>query len=142
MRKILFACVANSMRSQMAEGFAKHYADQARVEIRSGGTLPSGVVHPKVVRAMAQRGIDISSHTSKGLDFDFATKADAFVSLCGPLDEACPRHLHERVMDWNMPDPGVGSEDELDRLGDEIERRVIRLLKDLDVLRPNVRLPA
>lgn len=135
MKTILFACVANSFRSQIAEGFAKAYARPGSADIRSGGTIPSGLVHAGAIRLMAEKGIDISGHSSKAIDLAFAAKADAFITLCGPVDDACPARIAKRAIDWNMPDPSGSDEAERRRVRDEIETKVKRLLKDLGVLR-------
>lgn len=138
-KRILFACVGNSFRSQIAEGFAKAYAQPGSAEIRSGGTAPSGIVHSGAIRLMQERGIDIRSHSSKPIDLDFAAKADAFVTLCGPVDDACPARIAQRAIDWNMPDPSWSDDAERRRVRDAIEEKVKRLLSDLGVLRSDVR---
>lgn len=142
MRRVLFACVGNSLRSQMAEGFARHLARPGTVEARSGGTAPAGFVHPKAVRAMQERGIDIGHHTSKTLDLDFARHADAFITLCGPLDDACPRAVAERAIDWSLPDPAGADDATVRRIRDVIEEKVRRLLEEWGVLRDDVHVRA
>ncbi len=123
------------MRSQMAEGLARHLARPGLVEVRSGGTDPAGFVHPAAVRLMRERGVDISHHTSKRIDVDFASQADAFVTLCGPLDGACPRALANRALDWYMPDPSAGGDSEVRRIRDALEARIIALYRAWGVLR-------
>ena len=134
MRKVLFACVGNSFRSQIAEGFGRAYAGPGTVEVRSGGTNPSGIVHPAAIRLMREKGIDIAGQHSKLLDLEFAAKADAFVTLCGPLDDQCPRPLAQRVVDWSMEDPVGASEDEQRRVRDAIEAKVVHLYSQWGVL--------
>ena len=87
---VLFVCVGNSCRSQMAEGFGNHYG-QGKVVAFSAGTMPSGRVHPLAIEAMREVGIDITRQTSKGVwEFDI-TQFDAVVSLCDArTDELCP----------------------------------------------------
>ena len=123
------------MRSQMAEGLARHLAREGMVEVRSGGTNPAGFVHPAAVRAMTERGIDISRHTSKPLDLKFIESADAFITLCGPMDDACPRRLAARALDWAQPDPSWGGEAEVRKVRDDIERLITGLFEDWGVLR-------
>lgn len=135
MKTILFACVGNSFRSQIAEGFALAYAKPGSADIRSGGTAPSGVVHSGAIRLMAEKGIDISRHSSKPIDLEFAAKADAFITLCGPVDDACPARIAKRAIDWNISDPSWSDDSERRRVRDEIEAKVKRLLKELGVLR-------
>lgn len=139
MKTILFACVGNSFRSQIAEGFAKAYAKPGAADIRSGGTMPSGVVHSGAIRLMAERGIDIRGHSSKVIDLEFAAKADAFVTLCGPVDDACPARIAKRAIDWNMPDPSWGTDEDRRKVRDAIEEKVKQLLRGLGVLRSDVK---
>ena len=128
MKRVLFVCVENSNRSQMAEAFARLHGAGA-VEAHSAGSRPSGRVNPKAIAAMAERGIDLSAHTSKGLDAVEHLAFDAAVTMgCG---DACP-HVRARLRDdWALPDPR-----DLDAAGvravrDEIERRVKELLERL-----------
>ncbi|MBI2078200.1 MAG: arsenate reductase ArsC [Euryarchaeota archaeon] len=137
-KRILFACVGNSFRSQIAEGFAKAYAVKGSVEVRSGGTNPSGVVHGAAIRLMKERGIDISRHSSKAIDLAFADQAHAFITLCGPMDEACPARIAKKAIDWNLSDPSWSSEEEQRRIRDTIEEKVKRLLRDWRVLRTDL----
>ncbi|HLE47090.1 MAG TPA: arsenate reductase ArsC [Candidatus Thermoplasmatota archaeon] len=137
-KRVLFACVGNSFRSQIAEGFAKAYAKPGTVDVRSGGTNPSGVVHGGAIRIMKERGIDISRHASKIIDLEFADRADAFITLCGPMDDACPARIAKKAIDWNLPDPSWSTEDEQRRIRDTIEERVKRLLEDWRVLRADL----
>lgn len=135
MRKLLFACVGNSFRSQMAEGFARVHAQPGTVDVRSGGTSPFGYVSPAAIRLMAEKGVDISKFQSKSLDFDFAKAADAFVTLCGPLDGECPAHVAKRAVPWDVRDPGNASVNEQRQLRDDIEARVVELLRSWGVFR-------
>ncbi len=101
-RRILFLCVANSARSQMAEGLARA-ALGSRVEVQSAGSRPSSV-NPYAIEVMAEIGIDITGHRSKSVDDVNATAVDLVITLCA--EEVCPilpgsvRHLH-----WPIPDP-------------------------------------
>jgi arsenate reductase (thioredoxin) len=134
-KRVLFACVGNAMRSQMAEGLGRALARPGTVEVRSGGTQPAGFVHPKAVRSMKRRGIDITGHHSKPLDLEFARDADAIVTLCGPLDDACPAILFPKVIDWTMPDPSWSDDAEVDQIREAIERKLVALYRDWGVLR-------
>lgn len=135
MKSVLFACVGNSHRSQIAEGFARAYALPGTVDARSGGTAPFGRVSSSAVRMMAEKGIDISKHKSKPLDLAFAEKADAFVTLCGPLDGACPARLARRAVSWDVGDPDTTSIPAQRALRDDIEARVVALLASWKALR-------
>jgi arsenate reductase len=105
MKRILFPCVANSARSQMAEGLARHLLGD-RVEVLSAGSQPSRL-NPHAVEAMAELGIDISGHRSKSVDGIELAGIDLVVTLCA--EEVCPvvpgrtRRLH-----WPIPDPATG----------------------------------
>lgn len=128
MKRVLFVCVENSNRSQMAEGFARALG-AGEVEAHSAGSRPSGRVNPKAIAAMAERGIDLSGHASKGLADVEHLAFDAAVTMgCG---DACPFVRARLREDWALPDPR-----DLDAAGvravrDEIERRVRDLLARL-----------
>ena len=134
-QKILFLCTANSARSQMAEGFARALAGD-RWEVHSAGTAPAGL-NPMAVKAMAEVGIDISGHTSKGLDPEVLKSADMVVTLCGDAAESCPLTPPEvRRMHWPLPDParatGTGKEimAAFRSVRDDIKKRVRTLLEE------------
>ncbi len=101
-RRVLFLCVANSARSQMAEGLARaRFGDRVRVE--SAGSAPSRV-NPFAVAAMAELGIDLSSHSSKSVDTIDANGVDLVITLCA--EEECPLFLGDAERrSWAMPDP-------------------------------------
>ena len=118
-RHLLFLCVANSARSQMAEGIARALAP-ASMKISSAGSLPSRV-NPLAVKALAEAGVDISSQFSKGLDDVPADDVDAVVTLCA--EEVCPVFLGNALrIHWGLPDPAGASGDDAGRL--EAFRRV------------------
>ena len=125
-QRIVFVCVENSCRSQMAEAFGRMYAGP-NVEVYSAGSRPSGAVNPRAIEFMKELGYDLGSHASKGLDalpdveFDFAVTMG-----CG---DECP-HLKARTrLDWGIPDPKHLSDDEFRRIRDAIEGRVRGLLQ-------------
>ena len=105
MKKILFLCVANSARSQMAEGLAKYYfGDKALIQ--SAGSKPS-LVNPLAIKVLAEIGIDISSHRSKSVDDIDPSTVDTVITLCA--EEECPVFLGKAErLHWGMPDPGLG----------------------------------
>jgi arsenate reductase (thioredoxin) len=130
--RVLFACVGNSARSQMAEGFARALAG-ARVEARSGGSRPLGHVLPEAVAVMKEKGIDISRNPSKGFDEPWIRDCDLIVTMgCG--DDACPAFMGKPLVDWDLPDPKGRPLAEFRSVRDDIERRVRSLLADRDVL--------
>ena len=128
---VLFVCVGNSCRSQMAEGFCNHYG-QGKVVAFSAGTLPAGRVHPLAIEAMREVGIDIARQTSKGVwEFDI-TQFDAVVSLCDArTDELCPATYMGIQEHWNIPDPVWLPMDEFRRVRAAIETRVKDLIQRL-----------
>lgn len=130
--KVLFLCVANMARSQMAEGFARHYGGD-RLEVRSGGTHPGRRISQSAVQVMADRGIDLRGQIPKGIDLEFAEQADRIITMGCSVEEACPARLLPKVEDWNFPDPAGGSLDDYRSIRDDIERRVLQLLRELGV---------
>jgi arsenate reductase len=121
--RVVFACVGNSARSQMAEGFAMR---QANLEPRSGGSKPLGYVLPEAITVMREVGIDISVHHSQGFDEAWIRGCDLVVTMgCG--DDACPAFVGKRIVDWDLPDPKGKSIEEFRRVRDEIGRRVAAL---------------
>jgi len=108
-RRVVFVCVHNSARSQMAEGFARALAPGG-TEIWSAGTEP-GRVHPSAVEVMLEAGIDISGQHAKGLGDVPWREADTVVTLCGEADEVCPAvSANVRRVHWGLPDPSGAPE--------------------------------
>lgn len=126
-RRVLFVCVENSNRSQMAEAFARlHGAGQ--VEALSAGSRPSGRINPKAIRFMAERGYDLTGHASKSLD-EIEGAFDAVITMgCG---DNCPWVPARRREDWALPDPRDMDDDGYRAVRDEIEARVQALLASL-----------
>jgi protein-tyrosine-phosphatase len=124
-KRILFVCVENSNRSQMAEAFARiHGAGQ--VEAHSAGSRPSGRVNPKAIEAMKEVGYDLTTHTSKGLaDFNGTAVEVAVTMGCG---DECPLVHAKRRVDWQIPDPKELPPDKFNEVRDLIERKVKELL--------------
>jgi protein-tyrosine-phosphatase len=126
--RILFVCVENSNRSQMAEAFARLHGGAA-VEAHSAGSRPSGRVNPRAVAFMAERGYDLSGHRSKSLaEVPRGEYAAAVTMGCG---DECPQVRAARREDWGVPDPKELSDDGFREVRDLIERRVLRLLAEL-----------
>jgi protein-tyrosine-phosphatase len=124
--RILFVCVENSNRSQMAEAFVRiHGAGQ--VEAYSSGSKPSGSVNPRAVEFMHERGYDLSKHLSKSLNEIPDVEYDVAVTMgCG---DACPMVRAKEREDWNIPDPKDMSADGFRTVRDLIERKVMDLLR-------------
>ena len=127
MKRVLFVCVENSNRSQMAQAFARiHGGDE--VEALSAGSRPSGKINPKAVKAMAELGYDLNTHASKSLD-DIDGEFDAVVTMgCG---DSCPWVPARRREDWALPDPRDMDELQYRGVRDEISARVKALLTSL-----------
>ena len=125
---VLFVCVHNAGRSQMAAALLHHHA-AGRVEVRSAGSAPAAEVNPTVVEAMAEIGIDISREFPKPLTEEAVAAADAVVTMgCG---DACPIYPGKRYLDWDLPDPQGQGLDAVRSIRDDIDRRVQGLLSDL-----------
>ncbi len=130
--RVLFLCTGNSSRSQMAEGFARHYGKD-RLDVYSAGISPSGV-NPMAVTAMKEVEIDISGQTSKSIDKDILEQTDIIVTLCGDARENCPvvpgkvQKLH-----WFLEDPtrAEGTEEEIMNKFRAVRDEISTLVKDL-----------
>lgn len=128
-KRLLFVCVENSNRSQMAEAFARLHGG-AGVEAHSAGSRPGGQVNPKAVAAMRELGYDLSGHRSKSLSELPAGQWDAVVTMgCG---EACPAVPARRHVDWQIPDPREMPPDQFRQVRDLIGEKVRELLATLD----------
>ncbi|HEX4900172.1 MAG TPA: arsenate reductase ArsC [Pyrinomonadaceae bacterium] len=127
-KKVLFVCVENSNRSQMAEAFARiHGADE--VEAFSAGSRPSGTINPRAVKSMLELGYDLNTHTSKSL-LDIPDIEYDFVATMGCGDE-CPFIRAKRREDWEIQDPKHMEADAFRVVRDEIGARVKRVMRDL-----------
>lgn len=125
MKRLLFVCVENANRSQMAQAFARMHGSAA-VHAESAGSRPSGVVNPRAVEFMAERGYDLSAHASKSLDEIGDGEWDAVITMgCG---DNCPWVPAKRREDWALPDPKHMAAEDYRVVRDEIERRVIALI--------------
>ena len=128
MKKVLFVCVENSNRSQMAEAFARLHG-AGKIEASSAGSRPSGRVNPKAIQAMSELGYDLSTHQSKGLESFNGQEVEVAVTMgCG---DECPLvHAKQRV-DWQIPDPRDMTPDEFRGVRDLIESKVKQLIASL-----------
>ena len=128
--KVLFLCVHNAGRSQMAAAFAREYGG-ASIDAESAGTMPSERVHPVVVEAMLERGVDLSGARPKLLTDEMASEADRAITMGCAIEDVCPSGLVE-TEDWGLEDPSGKSIERVREIRDEIERRVRALLGDID----------
>jgi arsenate reductase (thioredoxin) len=127
---VLYVCVHNAGRSQMAAAYTHHLSGGA-VEVRSAGSAPADQVNPAAVAAMAEEGIDIVAETPKVLTTDTVRASDVVVTMgCG---DTCPIFPGKRYEDWELDDPAGQGLDAVRPIRDEIRRRVLVLLADLGV---------
>ncbi len=127
-KTILFVCIENSCRSQMAEGFARKMGE-GRVEVYSAGSKPSGVVNSTGIEVMRERGIDLAGHRSKGFDPLAVKEFDYVVTMgCG---DVCPFVPGKERLDWQIPDPKGKPVEFFREVRDTIEREVGMLLDSI-----------
>jgi arsenate reductase len=128
LKRIIFVCVENSNRSQMAEAFARIHG-AGKVEVVSAGSHPSGRINPKAVEAMREVGYDLTTHTSKGLEDFNGKEFDAAVTLgCG---DECPLVFAKERVDWQIPDPKELPPERFREVRALIEAKVKELLRNL-----------
>lgn len=126
--EVLFVCVHNAGRSQMAAALLDHHA-QGRVLVRSAGSAPADEINPAVAMAMLEIGLDLSREFPKPLTTDAVQSADVVITMgCG---DACPVFPGKRYLDWELTDPSGKSIEEVRSIRDEIDRRVRLLLAEL-----------
>jgi arsenate reductase len=128
MKKVLFVCVENSCRSQMAEAFGKMHG-KGIIDVYSSGSRPSGVVNPKAIAAMAAIGYDLNEHISVGLDKIPQEKYEYAITMgCG---DECPMIDANNREDWALPDPKHMESDEFNQVRDIIEAEVKELIANV-----------
>ncbi|WP_433754508.1 arsenate reductase ArsC [Nocardia sp. CA-135398] len=129
-RSVLFVCVHNAGRSQMAQAFLTHLAGDA-VEVRSAGSAPAEHINPVAVEAMAEVGIHLSCQAPKVLTQAAVEAADIVITMgCG---DACPFFPGKRYLDWELDDPAGQGIDAVRAIRDQIQRRVRDLLHELGI---------
>lgn len=126
---VLFVCVHNAGRSQMAAGFLQHLAGD-RVEVRSAGTMPGNQVNPSAIAVMAELGIDLTTATPKVLT-DEAVQASDYVITMGCGDK-CPFYPGKTYLDWKLEDPAGQGVDAVRPIRDEIKVMVENLIAEID----------
>jgi arsenate reductase (thioredoxin) len=125
---VLFVCVHNAGRSQMAAGFLSHLAGDT-VEVRSAGSAPADHVNSAVVEAMDEVGIDLRAATPRGLTTQAVRGSDVVITMgCG---DACPVYPGKKYLDWQLDDPAGRGVEAIRPIRDEIERRVRALIDEL-----------
>lgn len=132
MKSVLFVCIENTGRSQMAEAIARSYG----IEATSAGTIPATTVSPTVVQAMKERGFNLSSAKPKLLTPQMIEAADTVVTMGCRVEDVCPKPLvvrmEKKLVDWHIEDPKGKPIEEVRKIRSEIENRVIQLLKKTD----------
>ncbi|MGA5894447.1 arsenate reductase ArsC [Streptomyces venetus] len=125
---VLFVCVHNAGRSQMAAAFLTHLAGD-RVQVRSAGSAPADTVNPAVVEAMAEVGIDIAAEVPKVLTVEAVQASDVVITMgCG---DTCPVFPEKRYLDWELPDPAGQGVEAVRPIRDEIEKRIRGLVAEI-----------
>ncbi|MCO8275582.1 arsenate reductase ArsC [Actinoplanes sp. TRM 88003] len=125
---VLFVCVHNAGRSQMAAGWLRHLAGDA-VEVRSAGSAPAETINPAAVEAMREVGIDLTDQKPKILEYEVAQDSDVIITMgCG---DACPIFPGRRYEDWKLEDPAGQGVEAVRPIRDEIKTRIEALLADL-----------
>ena len=133
--EVLFVCVQNAGRSQMAAALLDHYAE-GRVHVRSAGSAPADEINPDVVTAMSELGIDVSKEFPKPMTDEVVEAADAVITMgCG---DACPIYPGKRYEDWEVDDPAEADLDGVRRIRDDIGDRVRTLLAEVTAQTPLV----
>ncbi|MEP6755366.1 MAG: arsenate reductase ArsC [Chthonomonadales bacterium] len=133
MKTVLFVCVHNAGRSQMAEAYLRQIAKVENVDVESlsAGTVPGTQVNPIAMEVMKEEGIDLTTHTPKVLTQEMADHSDKVITMgCGVDAAACPARIHLSE-DWGLDDPAGRPLDEVRRIRDEIKVRVHQLVNEL-----------
>ena len=130
MKRLLFVCVENASRSQMAEAFATRYG-KGKIEAFSAGTMPSSEVNPVVIEAMKEKEFDLSKNRLKTIDTHMVRKADAVIVMGCGAQGFCPAPMLQKVEDWELEDPKGKTIERVREIRDEIERKVKQLIAKL-----------
>jgi protein-tyrosine-phosphatase len=128
-KKLLFVCIENSNRSQMAEAFARLIGGE-KVEAYSAGSRPSGKINPKAIQSMSDLGYDLSAHSSKSLD-EVKQEAPFDVVITMGCGDACPWMPAKRFVDWDIPDPKEMNAGDFANVRDLIRKKVSLLIEEV-----------
>jgi len=129
MKNVLFVCSENACRSQMAEAFANMHGHEV-IKAASAGSKPAGRINDKAVRAMREAGYDLSTHRSKSVDVIPALDYDLVITM--GCRDTCPRVKAQERRDWDISDPKDMGAEAFNRVRDEIERKVLDLIAELE----------
>ena len=130
-KRILFVCVENARRSQMAQGFAEAIG-KGKLEVYSAGSRPSSQIDPLVIEVMKEKHIDLSGKRPKGLNDLPPMEMDYLITM--GCEETCPAVLSKKTLEWNIPDPKEKLIEDFRKISDMIEDKVKDLLAELDTL--------
>ena len=130
MKRVLFVCVENAGRSQMAETFANHYGKEKLVA-SSAGTILSDRINPIVVEVMKEEGFDISKNKPKLLTMKMIEEADQIITMGCSVEKVCPAPLLKNVIDWELEDPKGKPTEKIREIRDEIEKKVLKLIAEI-----------
>lgn len=130
MKNVLFVCIENAGRSQMAEAFTKHHGKR-KVEAVSAGTMPSEEVNPLVVQVMKEKEIDISQNKPKHINNQMVQEADIIIVMGCSAEGFCPAPLLNKVVEWGIEDPKGKPIEKVRQIRDEIEEKVKKLIENL-----------
>ena len=129
MKRVLFVCVENGGRSQMAEAFANHYG-KGKLVAQSAGVKLADRVNPVVVEVMKEKGIDISQNKPKLLTTRMIEEADKVISMGCSVEKFCPAPLLKKVVDWQLEDPKDKPIEDIRKIRDQIETKVQKLIAE------------
>lgn len=131
MKRVLFVCVENAGRSQMAEAFARKYGGD-KVDALSAGTMPAKEVNPVVIQVMQEKGIDLTASKPKAITRQMVQDADMIIVMGCSAEGFCPAPLLNKVVDWQIKDPKDKPVEKVREIRDEIESRVRKLISEID----------
>jgi len=129
MKRVLFVCVENAGRSQMAEAFTNHYGS-GKVTASSAGIMLADKVYPVVVKVMKEKGVDISMQKPKLLTTKMVEEADHTITMGCSVEKFCPAPLLKKVIDWGLEDPKGQPIERVREIRDEIEKKVLKLIAE------------
>jgi protein-tyrosine-phosphatase len=131
MKRVLFVCVENAGRSQMAEAFTRKHSG-GKVEALSAGTMPAKGVNPVVIQVMQEKGIDLTAKKPKAITRQMVEEADVIIVMGCSAEGFCPAPLLNKVVDWQIEDPKDKPIEKVREIRDEIESRVRKLISEID----------
>jgi protein-tyrosine-phosphatase len=131
MKRVLFVCVENAGRSQMAEAFARKYGD-GKVEALSAGTMPSKEVNPVVIQVMQEKRVDLTANRPKAITRQMVEEADMIIVMGCSAEGFCPAPLLNKVVDWQIEDPKDKPIEKVREIRDELESMVRKLINEIN----------